>query len=81
MYLGTVTSSNDSFASAANGNNTKSRSVARVVFASRRDAKLALGVKGVPGKHNLSGVDEVDAGIEDLQDPHRMQSSCRRFVS
>ena len=58
------------FARTANGNAKESRSVVRIVSASRWDAKLVLGVKGIPGKHNLSGVDEIDAGIEDLQDPH-----------
>ena len=42
----------------------------QVVSASHWDAKVVIGVKGIPGKLNPTGADEIDAGIEDFQDPH-----------
>ena len=68
VYLSTAMAGNEKFVSTANGNGAKSRSVVRIVSASRWDAKLFLGVKGRLGKQNLSGVDEVDAGNEDVHD-------------
>ena len=70
VYLGTAMSSSENVVSTADGNATESGSVMRVVSASRWDAKFVLGVKGISGKHNLGGVDEIDAGIEDFHDPH-----------
>lgn len=72
VYLGIAMSSNENFVCASNGSVTKSRSLVRVVSASRWGAKLVLGVKGIPGKHNPTGADESDAGIEDFQDPTYM---------
>ena len=66
VYPGTAMASNENYVSTSNGNATKSRSKVRVVSASRLDAQLMLVVRGIPGKRNPSGTEEVDASIEDF---------------
>ena len=70
VYLGTAMAGNENCVSTANGNVTKSTSVVRVVSAIRWDAKLVVGVRGIPGRHNPGSTEEVDPSTEDFQDPH-----------
>ena len=54
-FLGVTSNSNENYIGTSNGTVTKSRSVVRVVSASRWNSGGVLGVVGIPGRHNPNG--------------------------
>ena len=69
-FVGLSTNSNEALIGIANGNIVKSRSVARVVQASRWDKDAVLAIKGIPGFLTPSGPEIIDARIEESTSPH-----------
>ena len=69
-YLGVVNTSNEHYIGLKNGNIIESRSVARVVEASRWSAEAVLGVIGTPSLLCPSGPEDMDPSIESLERPH-----------
>ena len=69
-FVGLSTSSNESMIALSNGNVVRSRSIARVVQASRWDKDAVLKVKGIPGALTPAGSESIDPTIEESSSPH-----------
>ena len=68
--LGMSTNSNEAFVALSNGNVIKSRSLARVVSASRWDARALNNIKGIPGDLTPVGLEDIGPQIEESLSPH-----------
>ena len=68
--MGLSTNSNEAYVALSNGNVVKSRSLARVVAASRWDSAAIMGVKGIPGDLTPSGSEDSDPVLEEVEAPH-----------
>ena len=77
-YLGLAPSSNEHYIAVKNGNVVKTRSVCRVVEQSRWSADAVLGVIGIPSRLCPSGPEDIDAEVEELEDPHADKDAQQR---
>ena len=69
-YLGVSTNSNESYVGLSNGNVVKSRTIARVVEASRWDPEAVFKVTGIPGDMVPSGQEDINPEVEASEMPH-----------
>ena len=70
VFIGNAQSTNEAYVAASNGDVIKTRSVVRVVLASRWDKDAILNIRGVPHKFRMSDAEQDDSKIEDSPDPH-----------
>ena len=78
--LGTP-NSNDNYISTSHGTVTKSRSVVRVVSASRWNSGGVLEVIGIPGSHNPNGKEEINPSVQECADPHLHADDAARAAA
>ena len=69
-YLGNAQASNDVYVGAKNGDVVKSRSIVRVVMASRWNSRDVLGLRGSPHCFRPSGASDPCSQIEEQATPH-----------
>ena len=69
-FIGNAQSTNEAYVAVSNGDVIKSRSLVRVVSASRWVKDAVLGVKGLPHRFRVSQDEQDDTQVEELQDPH-----------
>ena len=69
-YLGVSTNSNESYVGLSNGNVVKSRTIARVVEASRWDPEAVFKITGIPGDMVPSGQEDINPDVEASEMPH-----------
>jgi hypothetical protein len=70
IFIGLSSNSNESFVATLKGNVVKTRSVARVVEAHRWDSKAVLDIKGTPSSLTPIGPEDIDAAVEESDQPH-----------
>ena len=78
IFLGQSQTSNECFIGLPNGNVVRTRSVNRVVQSGRWDAKMILGVRGLPGKHTVAHQDLDFEAVEASEQPHRSDDEHRQ---
>ena len=80
-FLGVTSNSNENDIGTSNGTVTRSRSVVRVVCASRLNIGGVLGVVGIPGRHNPNGKEKIDPSVESYVDPHLHADDAARAAA
>ena len=78
IFLGQSQSSNECFIGLPNGNVVRTRSVNRVVQSGRWDARMIIGVRGLPGKHTVVHQNQDFEAVEASEQPHRSDDEHRQ---